>query len=268
MKQKIGSVALAWLFAGSVLTGCATHQAPSAEVQKTLAPSGELRVGVYQGSPTSIIGEPASGQARGVGFDLGRLMAGQLGVPFHPVVFAKNADLLEAAEAGKVDFVFTNATAARAKFLDFSPAVIYAEKGYLVPANSRLTRFDGVDQAGVRIGASQGSSTVKELEPLLKRASLVQVPSLQKAAEMLAAGQLDAFATNKAILFELADKVPGARVLDGYWGREQLAVGIPKGREKGNAFVRQFVVDMQAGEHITRAIARAGLRGAVVAERR
>ena len=266
MKQKIGSLALAWLLAGSVLTGCATQQAPSAEVQKTLAPSGELRVGVYQGSPTSIIGEPASGQARGVGFDLGRLMAGQLGVPFRPVVFAKNADLLEAAEAGKVDFVFTNATAVRAKFLDFSPHVIHAEKGYLVPASSRLTRVDEVDRAGVRIGASQGSSTVKELEPLLKSASLVQVPSLQKAAEMLAAGQLDAFATNKAILFELADKTPGARVLDGYWGREQLAVGIPKGREKGAAFLRQFVSDMKAGGQITRAIERAGLRGATAAE--
>lgn len=266
MTRKIWMAASAWVFAALVLTGCATQQVPSAEVQKTLAPSGELRVGLYQGSPTSIIGEPASGQARGVGFDLGRLMAGQLGVPFRPVVFARNADLLEAAEAGQVDFVFTNATPARAKFLHFSSHVIHTEKGYLVPANSRLTRTDEVDRAGVRIGASQGSSTVKELEPLLKSASLVQVASLQKAAEMLAAGELDAFATNKAILFELADKTAGSRVLEGYWGREQLAVGIPKGREKGDAFLRQFVSDMKASGQITRAIERAGLRGATAAE--
>ena len=45
--------------------------------------------------------------------------------------------------------------------------------------------------------------------------------------------QLDAFATNKPILFEMSDGIPGSRILDGRWGVEHVAVAIPRGREIG-----------------------------------
>lgn len=103
---------------GALLVGCASSvTAPSAQVRQVLAPSGKLRVGFYPGSPTSIIGDPASSQAKGVGFDLGGELARRLGVPFEPVVFPKNADVLAAVKSGQVDIVFTNATAARAKVM-------------------------------------------------------------------------------------------------------------------------------------------------------
>jgi hypothetical protein len=41
---------------------------------------------------------------------------------------------------------------------------------------------------------------------------------------MLCDGRIDAFATNKGILFEMADELPEARVLDGRWGAESLAI--------------------------------------------
>jgi polar amino acid transport system substrate-binding protein len=47
---------------------------------------------------------------------------------------------------------------------------------------------------------------------------------------MLSQGRLNAFATNKAILFEMSDSLPGSRVLDGRWGVEHLAIAIPKNR--------------------------------------
>lgn len=42
---------------------------------------------------------------------------------------------------------------------------------------------------------------------------------------------MDAFATNKAILFAMQDTLPGARILDGRWGLEHMAIAIPKGRK-------------------------------------
>lgn len=254
---------------GALLAGCAsTVTAPSAQVRQILAPSGKLRVGFYPGSPTSIIGNPASGQAKGVGFDLGGEMARRLGVPFEPVVFPKNADVLAAVKSGRVDVAFTNATAARAKDMDFSPPFLEVEKGFLVPPGSPMSRHADVDRPGSRVGVSQGSSTERELAGGFKHAVMVGTPTLKSAIEMLAAGKLDAFATNKAILFEMSDDLPGSRVLDGRWGLEHFAVAIPKGREQAAAFVRQFAADMKSEGLVTQAVQRVGLRGTVKTDSR
>jgi len=62
---------------------------------------------------------------------------------------------------------------------------------------------------------------------------------------MIGNKQLDAFATNKPILFEMSDGIPGSRILDGRWGVEHVAVAIPKGREIARDYIRRFVEDVQ-----------------------
>jgi len=74
-------------------------------------------------------------------------------------------------------------------------------------------------------------------------------------------GRLDAFATHKAILFEMTDRLPGARVLDGRWGLEHFAAGIPKGRERGLPALSAALAALQADGTVARAVARAGVRG-------
>jgi polar amino acid transport system substrate-binding protein len=250
-----------WLaLLGGLLSGCAS--APAApEVRAALAPSGMLRVGMYIGSPTSVVADPAKGPARGVGHDLGQALAARLGVPFEPVVFSKNADVLNAVKTGKVDLSFTNATAARARDMDFSPGVLGVEKGYLVPRSSKATNADDLERDSARIGITAGSTTERELAGVFKRASLVPVDTLKHAAEMLEAGQLAAFASNKAILFEMSDTLPGSRVLAVRWGLENFALAVPKGREAGAAFLKQFVAAIKADGTAAKAVERAGLRG-------
>jgi len=72
--------------------------------------------------------------------------------------------------------------------------------------------------------------------------------------------------SNKATLFEMAEKLPGARILDGHWGVERHAIAIPKGRDQGRAFVEKFTGDAKSEGLIEAAIARAGLRGAMTSE--
>ena len=50
-------------------------------VSELLAPTGHLRVGVYPGSPTSMVVDPASGQTHGLAHDLGGELAKRLKVP-------------------------------------------------------------------------------------------------------------------------------------------------------------------------------------------
>jgi polar amino acid transport system substrate-binding protein len=249
------------------LAGCATQSgAPDSATVRALAPTGSLRVGLYRGTPTSILGDPASANTRGVGFELGRALAKRAGVAFEPVVLPNNAAVFAAAKAGSVDMIFTNATPARMKDVDFSPTVLQVEQGYLVPSASAISELDAVDRPGVRVGVSEGSTSEGALSRELKNATLVRTPSLEAAISMLSSGRLDVFATNKAILFEMSDRIPGSRVLPGRYGLEGLAIGIPKGRDAAMPFVSRFVADAKAAGQVARAAERAGLRGAVLSQ--
>lgn len=246
----------------SWLAGCVSHPtgADPAAVA-ALAPTGKLRGAVYPGSPTSLVRNPATGETRGVALDLGRAMAEKLGVPYELAEFPNNAEALNAVKEARADFAFTNATPARMKDMDFSPPLVGVEQGYLVPAGSTLANAAAVDRPGVRVGVSKGSTSERELAGVLKAAAMVPVPSLKEAREMLAAGKLDAFGSNKAILGEMADGVPGSRILDGRYGLEALAIGIPKGREAGHAWLRNFAGSARADGTVKRAIERSGVRG-------
>ena len=198
------------------------------DIKQILAPSGALRVALYTGTPTSILPDPKSGGPRGVGYDLGKELATRLGVPFELVVFSKNAEVLEAVKTGKADIALTNATPARAKEMDFGPSVFEVELGYLVPKGSAVATLAEVDAKGMRVGVTAGSSSDGTLSRDLKNAEIVRATNFDTAIEMLTAGSLDAYATNKASLFEMSEKLPGSRVLDGRWGVERFAIGMPR----------------------------------------
>ena len=231
------------------------------EVQQALAPTGVLRVGVYSGSPTSWVRDTHSGATYGVAFELGHALGQALGVPVQVVTYPRVAEVIEGLKRFEVDMTFTNATAARAKVVDFTPAMVQLELGVLVPAHSAITRFADVDRAGVRLGVSQGSSSQGVLGERIKLARLLPIPSLDVAQQMLQRGELDAFATNKGILFELSETVPGSQVLKDRWGVENLAIAIPKGREAGRAYLNDFAQARVREGDVKRMSERAGLRG-------
>jgi polar amino acid transport system substrate-binding protein len=249
----------------ALLAGCAgTVPAPGAEARLALAPAGKLRVGVYPGSPTSMVRDAASGEARGVSLELGRELAARLGVPFELVEYRRLVEVLDALKAGEVDFTFTNATAARAQVVDFTPPLLDLELGYLVLPGSPVAAIAEVDRPGIRVGVTQGSTSQATLSREFRNAALVPAATLKSAIEMLSLRQVDVYATNKAILFEMSDALPTSRVLDGRWGLEHLAIAIPKGRDPGMDYLRRFAEDAKREGLVKRAAERAGLRGSAV----
>lgn len=236
--------------------------AASAEVRQALAPAGPLRVALYTGTPTSLL---TATDLRGVGYELGKELARRLGVPFQPMVFDKNADVLDAVASGRADVAFTNASAERAKQMDFTQPYLIIELGYLARDEAPVATLADVDRAGVRVGVTAKSSSDAVLSRDLKNAQVVRAETVNDGVRMLAAGTLDLYATNKATLYEMADKLSGARLLAGSWGVERHALAIPPGREKGLPYVRAFVADAMAAGLVQAAVSRAGLRGAAVA---
>jgi polar amino acid transport system substrate-binding protein len=250
----------------ATLVACATFIPPKAPeaVRNALAPTGTLRIGVYPGSPTSMVSQATLDDARGVSVDIGKALATQLGVKAELIVFPRVAEVVAAIKEGKVDFTITNATEARKRDVDFSQTVVSLELSYIVLPGGKVGAIADVDAPGVVVGVTQGSSSQATLSREFKNATLRAAPSLADAATQLKNREIDAFATNKAVLFELADQVPNAQVLPGRWGVEHLAVAVPKGREAGREWLNAFVVQQLREGHVKRAAERAGLRGVAV----
>jgi len=247
------------------LVGYALLGAPAlyaGDEARVLAPSGHLRVGVYMSSPTSMVTDPAN-QAHGVTYDLGKDFAERLHVPVDYVPFGRIAEVVEAIKDGKVDFTVTNATPVRAKDVDFSQMLLAVELGYLVPANSPIRDDKELERPGVRIGVTKGGTSERVLSDRLKTATVISEDSVARGIEAIRKAELDVYATNKAILFQMAEQLPGARVLDGNWGQERMAIAVPKGRDSAKAFLDDFVREVQANGRLGQIEAQAGLRGAV-----
>ena len=187
----------------------------TAEVRQALAPAGRLRVGVYPDSPYSMIRDPVSGEVKGIAIELGQALALRLDVPYEQVEFRRPAEIYEALKAGQVDMTVANATPARADEFAWSPPVLLVELGFLVPSGSPIAAIGEIDRPGLRVGVTQGGSMNSALAHDLKSASVVPAATLKAGIEMLAKHKIDAYATNKANLFEMSDALPGSRVLDG-----------------------------------------------------
>jgi polar amino acid transport system substrate-binding protein len=229
--------------------------------REVLAPRGKLRVGAFHGSPLSMVGDRSSGEIRGLSVDLGKELAKRLEVAFERVDYPRIAEVLGGMKAGDVDFMISNATPARAVDVDFSQTLISLELGYLVPAASPIASLSDLDKPGLRVGVTQGSRSQGTIPKLLPNATVVPAQNAARAIEMFEGREFDLFATNKPTLFEMSEQMPGARVLDGRWGVENIAVAIPRGREAAMEYLRRFVEEAQTSGLLSRAVERAGLRG-------
>ena len=249
--------------AAFLIAGCASiASTPSPEVRQALAPTGKLRVALYAGSPASIVRGVTLEGSKGVGFDLGKDLARRIGVPFEPVVYPSPGAIMGGLKSGEWDLTFFGPNPERESVLIFTPAFLVIEHGYLVPAGSPISTNYEVDRAGTRIGAPQGGSVNASLARTVKNALVIASPSVPAGEDMLKSGKADVFAANKANLFELSDKMPGSRVLDGRIGVDEVAVAVPKDRESAMPYLRQYIEDAKSAGLIKAAVERAGLRGA------
>lgn len=265
MNISSGSLARVALLAVAII-GLLSAPARADGEAKLLAPSGTLRVGIYPGSPTSMVND-AAGKPHGLAYDLGGELAKRLGVGIDYVRFQRVADIVTAIHDGQVDFTVTNATPARANEVSFSQPVLAIELGFLVPANSPIGKVENIDTAGVKIGVTKGSTSERTLPAKFKNATIVPVESVKIAITMFGSREIDLYATNKPTLFEMSDQMPGAKILDGNWGAEHMAIAIPKGREDALPLLNRFVAEEQSSGALDTIQQQAGLRGAAKASR-
>ena len=246
----------------TLISACAsTPPAPVAE----MAPTGKLRAAINFGNPILATKDATTGEARGVSVDLARELGRRLGVPVELVPFAAAGKVVEAVKDAKVDVGFVAIDPVRgADMLQTSPYVII-EGAYLVRNTSPIKSNAEVDRAGNRIVVGNGSAYDLFLTREIKAATLVKAPTSPAVTDLFMAQNLEVAAGVKQQLQADAQRLPGLRLLDGRFMVINQAMGIPKGRDAGLKYVRNFVEEMKASGFVAEALKRHQIKGATVA---
>jgi polar amino acid transport system substrate-binding protein len=233
----------------------------SSSLRSDLAPTGKLRVGINYGNPVLATRDPSSGELSGVVVDLARELGRRTGLPVELVGFESAGKMVEALQAGAWDVAFLAVDPGREGDISFTAPYIEIEGTYLVPPGSAVRVIADVDHQGLRVGVSGKSAYDLFLSRSLKHAQLVRAPSPEAAFELIVAGEVDVLGGVRQHLVANAGKLPGSRVLEGRFMAIQQALGIPKGREAGVNYLREFIEDVRASGLVAQAIEKAGVRG-------
>ena len=237
----------------------------NSDVRSELAPSGTLRAGINLANFLLVTGRTPDGDPEGVAPDMAAEIAGRLGVPIAYVPFATPSELADAAADDAWDIGLIGAEPARARTIAFTAAYTEIEATYLVATGSALRAIEDVDREGVRIAVAAGSAYDLFLSRSLEHAELVRASGLDGSFNLFVEQNLDALAGLRPRLLSDVERLPDARILDGKFTAVQQAVGTPRPRERGAAFLREFVEEAKASGLVQRLIDRHRVRGLSVA---
>jgi polar amino acid transport system substrate-binding protein len=229
-----------------------------------LTPTGKLRVGVNLGN-FLLVQRNADGSIRGIVPDLAEELARRLGVAAELRQYEKVGEVADGAKKGEWDVCFIGAEPQRASEIDFTAPYVEIEATYLVPAGSPIRDLAQVDRKGVRIAVSDRSAYHLWLSRNIRNAELVTAEGIDGSYRRFVEAKLDVLAGLKPRLLQDREKLPGSRILEGRFTAVQQAIGTPKGRPEGAAYLRRFAEDIKASGLVAQLIERHGVRGLSVA---
>jgi polar amino acid transport system substrate-binding protein len=233
-----------------------------ADVRTSLAPAGKVRV-AFLVAPVFATRNAATGEFQGVAVELGKSISSRIGVPLELVSYTTLPDLVAGISKGEADIFVTGINSERAALVDFSPAIMQVEQGFLARqgAAGGLSAAD-IDRANLRIGVLEKSGSDRVLSQSIKSASIHRVATIAELLAVLDSAKVDVIAGTKTTLFSAAEQRQGTRMLDGYILLEPIGFGVPKGRDPVAAsFLKDFVEKARTDGTIKSAIESAKLRG-------
>ena len=199
----------------------------SQEIQKALAPTGTLRVGINLSNFLLVSGRNADGAPAGVSPDLARRIAGILDVPCQFVTFETPGELADAAADDLWDIGNIAHEPDRARLIDFSQPYVLIDAHFLVRSSSTLDSNNEIDQKGISIAAFDRSAYDLWLRDNLQHASVISANSIQHSHDLFMRGEVDVLASLKPRLQKDLD-TDQHRLIEPRFTAIKQAVGIKK----------------------------------------
>ena len=231
-----------------------------------IAPTGTLRVGMNAANTTLVTRTP-DGHVAGISVDLGKFIAGKLGVPYEPVLYPGSAAYTESFAKGGWDIIVTGRNAFAATMVDFSPDVILIEFLFVAGPGRQFADASHVDRPGIRIGVARNASADEYLSRTLKSAELVRTAGdIVAGIDLLRTNKADIYATVTDTALAIANRLPGATIVPGAFNTVGFAVALPRGRSSvARDRLAQIISEAKAAGILRQAIDKSGLRGVRVA---
>ena len=226
-----------------------------------LAQSGLLRVGLGLGSLTTATRNPATGEVKGPALELGRALAGRMGIKFVNVEYPRPGAVIDGLRTDAWDISILIVDPVREEQVDFSNPFIQSDLTYLVAAGSTIQNVADADQSGIRIAVARGDTSDLRLTRALARAELVRTDSIAAAVELLRTGSVNAIALNRPSLIAQSAALPGSRVLSDGFADIYSAVAVPKGHGGRLAYINEFIEEAKVSGLINRMIETLALQG-------
>jgi polar amino acid transport system substrate-binding protein len=253
------------LFAAAVFAAGAA--ADTGAALRELAATGRLRVGVVFAptASTFFVVKDADGKPHGVTVDIADELAHSLGVPVEFLVAPNSGEVTDALATGAIDVAFMPVDDERRKRVDFGPSYFLVESTCLVLGSSDFRTNHDLDRPNVRVAGVANTTTIRSAARVLPSATIVPVPSVGEAMELLRGGRVDAFALSRDSLRPYQAQIPGSRILDGHLQTTGVAIAVPKNRPAALAYVGAFLEQAKVSGLVRRAFDRAGLQSEQVA---
>ena len=235
-----------------------------ADVLKDLAPTGKLRAAINFGNAV-LVQKDSAGAPKGITPDIARELGRRLGVPVELVTFEAAGKVFDAAKEDKWDIAFIAHEPARAADIEFSAPYVLIEGTYMVRNDSPLKEIGDVDKPGIRIAVGLKSAYDLYLTRTIKNATIVRAATGGNTAmiELFVKDKLEVAAGVRQQLEAYAKDHPEVRIMSGRFQEIRQAMGTPKGRLAGAAYLRAFVEEVKANGFVGEAIKRAGQTASV-----
>ncbi|SDI23701.1 polar amino acid transport system substrate-binding protein [Pseudomonas flavescens] len=205
-----------------------------------LAPTGVLRAAINYGNPV-LAQRGADGQPAGASTALAKALAEQLNVGVEFVTFDAAGKVFAALGESRWDLAFLAIEPVRAAEIDFSHPYVIIEGTYLVRDDSPFQTVAELDRPGLRLAVGKGAAYDLFLTRTLDAAELVRAPTSAAAVDWFLEQRLDAAAGVRQPLEDFAARNPGYRVLADSFTEIRQAMAVPKGRDAGVRYVREFL---------------------------
>ena len=235
---------------------------PAPTAVSELAPTGKLRAAINFGNPVLAGRVAGTGEPCGISVDLARELAKRLGVPLELVHYESAGHVPAALASNAWDVCFLAIDPKRAAEIAFTAPYAVIEGVYLVADASPVKDIAEVDRAGTRVGVITGSAYDLFLSRELKHATIVRAESAAAVMDLWVVGMLDAVAGVKPQLEADAKRIGGLRMLPGRFMSINQAMGTPRGREAGAAYLRDYIDEMKTTGYVARLFRSNNITGA------
>jgi polar amino acid transport system substrate-binding protein len=230
-------------------------------INSEIAPSGKLRVAMNSATAVLLKRTPDGKITGGVGFELGKFMAGKLGAVFELAAYPDSNTYTQTFGKGEWDIGFGVRTPLVAEKADFLIDVLVNDYLFVAAPGREFAGVAQVDRPGVKIGVGLNSSSDQFLSKTLKSGELVRLTG-GRSIEALRSGQVDVWAASASNIEQVADRLPGAKIVPGMFMSDRTMVILPKGRSSAaQAKIVEIVNEAKKTGVIRKALEQTGVKG-------